>query len=1037
MIFDEYLAAISTALKEGNATEHTHRPALKTLIESLASGITATNEPQRIECGSPDFIVARRSVPIGYIEAKDVGTDLDRAQDSKQLRRYRESLGNLILTDYLEFRLFRAGELISTVSLGRRRKDGAIAKASADGLQEAQSVLDSFLSANAPVINNPRELAERMARIARLICDLIKQVFAQEGSRGDLHAQYDAFKKVLISELSPTDFADMYAQTIAYGLFAARCNHLRGRFTRQDAGADLPKTNPFLRKLFNTIAGADLDDRISWAVDDLAELLATADMTAILEHFGRATRQEDPIVHFYETFLAAYDPAMREARGVYYAPEPVVGFIVRSVDLLLRDHFRLREGLADTTEIRIRVPNPTGRPKTREVVTHRVQILDPACGTGTFLYAAISHIRRGFGNNRGLWTTYVPRHLLPRLYGFELLMAPYAVAHMKLGLELRDSGYDFATDERLRVFLTNSLEEAHEQAGLPLFAQWLADEAAAASEVKRDVPIMVILGNPPYSGHSINKGAWIESLMEEYKRSPELRKPAQAKWLSDDYVKFIRFAQWRIQQTGYGVLGFVTNHSYLDNPTFLDMRTSLMATFDDIYILDLHGNSKKHEVAPDGSEDKNVFDIQQGVAICLMIKRSERSGTTTIRHADLWGSRAAKYAWLDEHDVTNTPWTQLGPSFPKYRFVPQDEALASEYEAGWSIVDAMNLNGEPVPGFATQHDEFAISFSTDEALHKVQLLLDSANEAEAREHFTLCGQNQWRYDRAKQQLSIPQARRDAIKVTYRPFDTRVTIYDRNVLTHRRERISPLLLRDNLALAIPKNAEAIGDTESSFFFCVDKPADLNLFRRGGAYLVPLWIYPDKPGEGLFASAAGQPVPNFAPEFLAHVRGRTQLAAFEPLQLFSYIYALLYTPGYQQRYSEFLKRTFPRIPVTSNPQQFLRLAELGSRLIDLHLMRTNASALPSFPVAGNNRVEAVEYKSNRVQINPTQYFDGVSQSAWDFHIGGYRVAERWLKDRKGRALTFDDLDWYRRIVGALDATVALRDELDAAIPSWPLT
>jgi predicted helicase len=703
----DYLRKIDHDLKAGNATEHTHRPALKALIEALRPRVSATNEPRRIECGSPDYIVTEKSVPLGYVEAKDVDVDLDRTEESEQLKRYRASLRNLILTDYLEFRLYRNGAPIQTVRLARWRN--GVLRREPNGEVQLTAFLQAFFDAEVPSIDSPRELAERMARMARLLHDLIRPAFAKEGQTGDLHAQYRAFQQVLIADLSVDEFADMYSQTIAYGLFAARCNHIAPGFTRERAGQDLPKTNPFLRRLFNTIAGPDLDDRIAWAVDDLADLLAKADIAAILADFGNATGRTDAVVHFYETFLTAYNPKLRELRGVYYTPEPVVDYIVRSVDTLLKRDFKLTDGLADASRVKLKRTrvSATNKSKTVEETyeTHRVQILDPACGTGTFLLAIVASIRERFAGNAGLWPGYVTEHLLPRLYGFELLMAPYAVAHMKLGLQLKNSGYDFGSDERLRVFLTNTLEEAHEMTGLPLFTQWLAEEAAAAGEVKKNAPIMVVIGNPPYSGHSANKGGWITRLIEDYKKSPELKKPAQAKWLSDDYVKFSRFAQWRIEQTGYGILGFITNHSYLDNPTFLDMRSSLMASFDDLYVLDLHGNSKKKERTPDGGKDENVFDIQQGVAIALFVKRSTRAKSCIVHRADLWGTREEKYAWLMAQDVTNTPWADVTPPNAPWLFVKQDAGLFTEYQKGWSVADIFSPNGDPAPGVVTTQDE--------------------------------------------------------------------------------------------------------------------------------------------------------------------------------------------------------------------------------------------------------------------------------------------------------------------------------------------
>jgi predicted helicase len=796
----DYIHKVDSALKAGNATEHTHRPALKSLVEALRKGVTATNEPQRIACGSPDFIVTGGSAPLGYIEAKDVGIDLDRSAETDQLTRYRSSLRNLILTDYLEFKLYRNGDIVDTARIGTWNKATGLKRHPA-AIPKLDALFAIFFDAEVPTIASPKELAERMARLARLLHDLIRQAFVHEAENGEFHTQHKGFQRILIADLTVDQFSDMYAQTIAYGLFAARCNHSGLGFTRAQAGQELPKTNPFLRRLFNNIAGADLDDRISWAVDDLAGLLAKADVAAILTDFGRGTRQHDPVVHFYETFLAAYDPKLRELRGVYYTPEPVVGYIVRSVDAILRKDFLLAQGLADSSQVKLTRTRGKTKGKGEEVYqTHRVQILDPACGTGTFLHAVVTEIHAQFSANAGLWPGYVKDHLLPRMYGFEILMAPYAVAHMKLGIQLKDSGYDFQSDERLRVFLTNTLEEAHEMTGLPLFTQWLAEEAAAASETKKSAPIMVVIGNPPYSRHSVNKGTWIGKLLEDYKQSPELKKPAQAKPLSDDYVKFIRFSQWRIEQTGYGVLAFVTNRGYLDNPTFLDMRESLMQSFDDMYLLDLHGISNWKEKAPGDGKDENVFDIQQGVAIAVMVRRTTRAPKCIVRRADLWGGRAAKYDWLNGNDVHSTEWTEITPAQSPWLFVEQDQELFSEYQKGRSVADIFNPNGRPAPGVVTTQDDFAISWTKEDAIQKVERLLATKSEDEAHSLFTLCSQNQWSYETAKKELADGAWRKQLMQILYRPFDVRWTVWNSNVAVHRRERaFSHLLAGENIAL----------------------------------------------------------------------------------------------------------------------------------------------------------------------------------------------------------------------------------------------
>jgi len=653
----QYLNSIERELMDGKATEHTHRPALKTLLESISPKIRATNEPKRIECGSPDFVIQRLpdKFTLGYLEAKDVDVSLDEVERSEQLKRYLRSLPNFILTDYLEFRWYIEGKPRSSGRLARPGKGGKLIP-DKHGEESVAAILHEFLAHQPVDITSPEALARRMASQTHMIRDIIVNAFENDKASTGLKDLRKAFAEVLIPDLEKTEntaqFADMYSQTIAYGLFAARCNHEGPeKFQRLGAASEIPKTNPFLRKLFDIITGADLEgEPYAGFVDDLVQTLAFTDMESILEHFGRRTKQEDPVVHFYETFLAAYDPRLRESRGVYYTPEPVVSYIVRSVDHLLKTRFGFKDGLADQSMMSMaRDDEEVGK-----IEEHwpRVLILDPACGTGTFLYAVVDHIRNQFieSGNAGMWSGFVRTHLLPRLFGFELLMAPYAVAHFKLGMQLAaqdldDSlrkkwAYDFSGNERLQVFLTNTIEEVEQKAGLlygPL--RVIADEAEAASKAKTQLPIMVIMGNPPYSGHSANASwrmnaegkktpTFIGRLMQDYyfvDGKPLGEK--NPKWLQDDYVKFLRWAQWRIEKTGAGILAFITNHGYLDNPTFRGMRQNLMKTFDNIYLIDLHGNAKKKEKCPDGSKDENVFDIQQGVAIAIMVK--DRKGART------------------------------------------------------------------------------------------------------------------------------------------------------------------------------------------------------------------------------------------------------------------------------------------------------------------------------------------------------------------------------------------------------------------------
>ena len=1066
-IFRDYLKKIEAAFNAGNATEHTHRPALKNLIEDLASAVVATNEPRRVQCGAPDYIITKGHAPLGYIEAKDIGKSLSEAEKTDQLKRYLESLGNLVLTDYLEFRWYVGGKHRLTARLASVVK-GKI-KPEKDGPAPVQELLHAFLNASVPIVSSPKDLAVRMAALAKLIRDIIKNAFSEEAPEegpGPLHEQLEGFRRVLIHDLTPAQFADMYAQTICYGLFAARCNAPAGKaFTREGAEYALPKTNPFLKKMFTHIAGAELDERIVWAVDDLANLLRHTDIAAILKDFGKRTRQEDPVVHFYESFLAAYDPKMREARGVYYTPEPVVSYIVRSIDHILKTEFGLPDGLADSSKVKITNPDTK-----KQAEVHKVQILDPATGTGTFLHGVVDQIYDSFKANKGMWSSYVSQHLLPRLYGFELLMAPYTIAHLKLDIQLAETGYDFQSSERVKVYLTNTLEEAHEMTGLPLFTQWIAEEANAASGIKKDAPVMVVLGNPPYSYESENKGEWISALVRDYyKVDGKPLGERNPKGLQDDYVKFIRFAQWRIEQTGYGVLAFISNNGYLDNPTFRGMRQSLMQTFDDIYILDLHGNSKKKERSPDGSEDKNVFDIQQGVAIGIFIKRTKsKTGLASVHHADLWGKReifektsdgnrlvGGKYHWLWDSDVATTDWIILKPQSPFHFFIPQETALLPEYNEGWSISEIIPINSV---GIVTSRDHLSMHMTSQEANNILSKFISLTPE-DARQELKLGKDSRdWSVALAQEDLRKTKLEKDyLIKALYRPFDERYTYYtghSRGFHSMPRPAVMQQMLDKNLALLTSRMTKGEIFAHSFVTRCPSEKIFLSPKTSNNSFHFPLYVYnPETTNTSLFS---GGRRPNLAPKFIDDFSSKLKMSfisdgkgdrkkTFGPEDIFSYMYAVLHSPAYRTRYAEFLKIDFPRLPLTSKPELFRKLCGIGDELVALHLMEKHGPKITSYPVAGDSTVEKIRYQEplgdikGRVWINGTQYFDGVPKEVWEFHVGGYQVCDKWLKDRKGRQLSYDDLTHYQHVVSVLAETIRLMAAVDEAINEnggWPI-
>lgn len=1119
--FSDYRSRLERELRARLSTEHTHRPALKALIERLAD-VTATNEPKRSECGAPDYSVWEAAghgpITIGYLEAKDVDSPLDAVERSEQMKRYLPALDNLILTDYLEFRWYVGGERRLRARLATADADGTLTEITG-GEDAVGELLKAFLTQKPVEIRDPKDLAERMARLTHLIRDVIVQAFAEGAETETTRDLRAAFAEVLIPDLSVSDFADMFSQTIAYGLFAARANHGGEEpFRRQDAISEIPRTNPFLRKLFATITGPDLDDEpFVGLVDDLAQLLSHTNMDAVLADFGTRTRQEDPVVHFYETFLAAYDPALREMRGVYYTPEPVVSYIVRSIDHLLKERFACGDGLADRATVNYERTNDEGEPETATVPG--VLILDPACGTGTFLYSVVDRIREEFisRNDAGRWSGYVRDQLLPRLLGFELLMAPYAVAHLKLGLQLAaqdlpeeqrsDWAYDFAGGERLGVYLTNTLEQMVRRSEI-LLGKYISDEANAAAEIKRDRPIFVVLGNPPYSGQSANASwreeidprdrrkrrrvrTWIGERMNDYyfvdgqplgERNP--------KWIQDDYVKFLRFGQWRIAETGAGILGFITNHAYLDNPTFRGMRQQLMDTFTDIYILDLHGNQRRKEKADDGRPDRNVFDIEQGVAIALFVKEPGRESPAHVHHADLWSSdREQKYTWLTDHDVQTTEWLELKPDSPDYFFKPVDFDRKIEYELGFPIDDAMPLHSA---GFVSARDALVTDFDEATLRARISDFVNPAN-SDQRVRTRYFGTRQrddrkpgdssdWNLEEKRKALQGDRNRDDAFaRCLYRPFDERPIFYHDDALDRpRRDLMRHFLAGDNVALV---SARSNRSPTPDHFFC----SRLIVEAKTGesttqCYAFPLYAYaePLEPGALSLLEDDGQlwPAgkdgrrPNFDPEFVAAASERLGLefvpdgagdltTTFGPEDLFAYAYAVFHSPIYRSRYSEFLKTHFPRLPLTSDPDLFRSLVAKGTELVELHTLESSllGRSIIHYPVPGDDVVEdmpryvgpgepdpvteePVEQgrvyisKDNRRTGKHGQYIEGVAPDVWDFTVGGYQVCEKWLKDRRGRTLTDADLTHYGKILVAIRETIRLMSEIDAEIEEWPI-
>jgi very-short-patch-repair endonuclease len=1230
MTLKEYISTINQRYQQGYATEHTFRGDLVNLLESLVPEIRATNEPKRQSCGAPDYIITKGEIPVGFIEAKDIGDkDLEgkkKTGNQEQFDRYKTALSNLIITDYIDFHFYKDGVLTNKISIGQIENKAILPLA--ENFNRFTELVKDFTRETPITIKSPTRLAEMMAGKARLMAEIIENALNEDDKNqevSNLKRQMLTFQKMLIHDLDNKSYSDLYAQTIAYGMFAARYHDPSlPTFSREEALTLIPRSNPFLGHLFAGLTGHQLDTRLVWIVDELVNVFLASDVASIMKNFGKSTKQEDPVVHFYETFLGAYNPKLRKARGVWYTPQPVVNFIVRAVDDILKTEFGFADGLADTSKKKIKV-NYQGKIIEKEV--HQVQVLDPATGTGTFLAETIKHIHKKYEGMQGMWSSYVENHLIPRMNGFELLMASYTMAHLKLDMLLTDTGYVPTKDQRLRVFLTNSLEEPNADSGT-LFGNLLSDEADQANDVKRDTPVMCVIGNPPYSGESANKGEWIMKLMEDYKKEPgglhKLREQ-NSKFINDDYVKFLRYGQHYIERNGQGVLAFINPHGFLDNPTFRGMRWNLLKTYDKIYTIDLHGNAKKKETAADGSNDVNVFDIEQGVSINFFIKTGKKKTNELgqVFHYDLYGKRELKYDFLLDNTFKSIPYKELVNTQPNFFFTSKDFIDEKTYNKGFSIPELFPLNSL---GLLTKRDALSVDFDHQNLEDKITYFLDetkSVDEVCKRFNLVIKDRDKWDANLTRSNVSKSDINEQIRNFQYRPFDNRKVFYNSYFVARPNTKVLGHFIKENAGLIICRQGQAVGGVEWNVVFTCKYLTDQNIYRRGGGTVFPLYLYPDNnvqqtidqqqertpnlnmeivnqiaeklgmvfvpeknsppaegcPSGGVVSSPNPQynipkeeltkinniPIYRNFVENLPHNPALKQLSKdkrkegilsevlfwqqvhkgvfhkidfdrqriignyivdfyiktlglvieidgnshdskqeydakrqaylesfglkvfrcsdidvkrnitsvfsslekfiireygeittpafshpsirgeFTPIDILDYIYAVLHSPTYREKYKEFLKIDFPRVPYPKDQDTFWKLVELGGEIRQIHLLESPVVDKPisKYPITGTNVVGKIKFELSphsispkgekifpvgKVYINESQYFEDVPEVAWNFYIGGYQPAQKWLKDRKDRELQIDDIRHYLKIIVALTETDRLMKEVD---------
>ena len=1045
MTIQQYIDSLNRRYKLGNATEHTFRGDLQTLIESLVPNIRATNEPKRQSCGAPDYILTKKDIPVGFIEAKDIGdkdlAGLKKTGNKEQFDRYKTSLNNLFFTDYLDFHLYIDGQFVTKIAIAEITDKGIIALP--QNFATFETLIKNFCSHIGQTIKSSKKLAEMMAGKARLLSDIIEKALTSDETQNEnstLKDQMNAFKNILIHDITAKGFADVYAQTIAYGMFAARLHDATlPTFSRQEAAELIPKSNPFLRRLFGYIAGPDIDDRIKWVVDSLAEIFLACNVEEILKNYGKTKKMEDPIIHFYETFLSEYDPKLRKARGVWYTPAPVVNFIVRAVNDILKTEFDLQQGLADTSKTKIKVnlqatdKRYTNNVRTVEEEVHKVQILDPATGTGTFLAEVVKLIYQKFEGQQGIWSKYVETHLLPRLNGFELLMTSYAMAHLQLDLLLTETGYKPTTNQRFRVYLTNSLEESHPETGT-LFANWLSTEANEANHIKRDAPVMCVIGNPPYSINSTNKRDWILDLIRDYKQNLNEKKIN----LDDDYIKFIRYGQYFIDKNGSGILAYISNNSFIDGITHRQMRKSLLDSFDKVFILDLHGFAKLKEITLVADKDENVFDIQQGVSINIFVKtgKSKSKKITSLNYFDKYGSRQEKYDFLTENSLTSIKWKRLNPTEPYYFFVEKDFSEQSSHNEGFKVID---LFKESNSGIKTDRDKLFYDSNKMDLENRFKTLLSNELTGTFIEEYSVKDSGSYRITSAIKKVKFKE--QNIQSSCYRPFDKCYTYYDPQLISRPAQKaMAHFNGHQNIGLVLGRQGQVIGHMQWNLIFCIDSLVDYNIFYRGGGYVFPLYLFDHNNGKQTIEQSVHK-TPNLKAEIVKQIAESLGLTftnekeaipnTFAPIDIFDYIYAVLHSPSYREKYKEFLKIDFPRIPYPSDSTTFWQLVTLGSELRQIHLLESQIvdKYTTQYPIDGNNVVTKPKYENGKVFINDTQYFDNVPDVVWSFYIGGYQPAQKWLKDRRERTLEFEDILHYQKIIVALAQTEKIMAKINA--------
>lgn len=1011
------------------------------------------------------------NLTLGYIENKRVNADLSRLIDESntnpkaQIAKYLTLSDNLILTDYLRFlRLAKAPngkvQITQEITLCTLNEIHATLK-SKSTLQSKQSELLEFFalffSSTPKPINSAQDFALCLAQRTKLV----KDTLIDNPQNPQIATLYQSFKDILYKDLDFEAFCDSFAQTLTYALFLARLNDERGeKIDLYNVKKFIPKSFPLIRAMSGFLDNLDELDSLKWLINEILSIINHIDPASITKELNKIAQKDllgnylhkDPYLHFYETFLSQYDPKLRELRGVYYTPFAVVSFIINAIDSVLNRDFNQTKGLGSALD------------------NDNITLLDFATGTGTFLLEAFRKALESVKKDSDPQTNplkyahYKPKKLLSKFSGFEFLIAPYTIAHLKISQSFKEEFHAPLEDnEKLNILLTNTIytksakDEQNQKSSLFAGMYELAQEFLQSQKLKNE-QILIITGNPPYSGASANKGLFEDevkiayglepskqhlstqaqkiikayfanpdekSKQREFKNLFELRRlqnEKNPKWLLDDYVKFIRFAESKVESQDSGIIAIISNHGFIDNPTFRGMRYHLLNTFDTIYILDLHGNVKKKEKSPDGSKDDNVFDIQQGVCISVFVKSSTKSThhpLAQVYHYDLYGKRKDKYDFLQSNGLDSIAWSVIVPKAPFYLFIPQNESLRSEYDKGISIKDIFKSVGV---GITTAHDEFVIDSDKERLLQKFNDFRDSPPSAsELHKKFNVREKAGWDILKGWQNLQGESNLQKYIqKIAYRPFDMRYIFYKEKLVWRCvKDIMQHFDIKDNIGLNVARQSKIQGGWQ--YATITNSLVDFSLMgggNTGAGYIFPLYLVEsDSRSE------------NFTQSFRAFIDTKYG-QRFAPEVILGYIYAVLFHKDYREKFLDFLKIDFPRIPFVKSKEQFLALSALGGQIIELHLMRGTLESItePLFdkPQNRNERIEKIAYNAEqkRLYVNESLYFSDVSEEVWGYKIGGYAVCEKYLKSHKGEVL---DYAHFERIITTLHESLKVEAQI----------